>query len=519
MDINCKPKSFETVYAERTDIDNETEYTLSEYMPNVQRIIKTDVHIKITDKSVSHDRAEICGETVYTVLYVSENSGLLKCVVFKDDFSKEFVFPAPFAGDPDSLYISARVLPGTASSKISGQRRIVSRSKFSLICEIADICRDTYCDGTEEASPDCEIEYLRRNLTTAETKVFENIYCGISDSIRIDENMPEISDIVCAQSSVCVKSINQSEGEAEIAGELTFTCLYEAKNGETSEYVSMERTLPFKTRVDMPDTDGSWKTIAEASLTSLSADSSSDNYGEQKMVDIEAGIDITVMAFKNSDCSVYTDIYSTECCITPQRNVIRTHSLVGNYTGFLEFSDRIRFELRGITDIVSTSINLAFGSPEFSDGTVFVPARGTLCVLGMKENGEIDAQTSAVNLHIPAENIPYSLSAQNRLHWFNFSSVCRHECELVSGELQLRLWINQSCAALCEESTEIVCGYSKCDSDSAVCKKSGFTLYYPQAGESVWSVAKSHLVSCERLRAENGVEGDFFDGKKAVILH
>ena len=516
MEINTKICPFETVYSDKCEIENETEYSLSEYMPNIQRIVKTEARVKILDKSVEHDGVTIYGEIVYTVLYVSENSGLLKCVVFKDDFSKSFDFPIPAERDLENLYVLVRTVPPSASSKLSAQRKICSRSKFMLSCEVIDISQDTYCRDSDE-TPDCEIEYLRKDIMNASARISEDNPYNISEDIKVDDDMPEISDIVSAEASVCIKSISHSDGIADISGELTFHCLYESKTGETSEYVSMEKAIPFKTEIDIPGTDSSWKIIAEANLMSLSADSTSDNFGEQKLINVGAGIDITAMAFKNEECTIFTDIYSTECCIEPERKNIRVLSLADAFTGILEFADRIKFELRGITDIVSSSLRMSFGNPEFSEGYVFIPARGLLSVLGMKENGEIESQTSVVNIKIPAENIPYSLSG-NKLRWYNLSSVCRYECELISGELVLRLWVNENCAALNEENIAIISGYSKCEGGKS-CRKSGFTLYYPQAGESVWKVAKDHFVSCERLRAENGIEGEFFDGKKAVILH
>lgn len=523
MELTQKADLFDTVYADRCDMDHETEYALSEYMPNIQKIVKTDAKIKILDKTTDHDGVTVEGEVVYTVLYISENTGRLKCAVFKEDCSKRFDFPAGETVEAEGTYAYVRADPLFSSAKIAGQRRIAARSKFALSCTVYKI---TGADGGIEENeaadddlPECGIEYLRRDITSAELRISEGNPVNLAEEIKIDDDLPEISDIISAEASVCVKNISHTDGMAEVSGELTFRCLYETKNGEasTSEYVSLERMLPFRTEVLLPETDYSWKLIAEASLTALSADTASDNYGEQKIVEVGAGVDVCVKAFRNRTLTVCTDMYATTGRVTPQRQNIRNVSLADCWNGTCDFADRIRFELHGITEIASTSIRLIFSNPELSDGTVTLPARGTLCVLGMKENGEIDAQSAPLNLRIPVDCIPPSLFS-GKLRWFNLSTVCRHECEILNGELMLRLWVNLSCAALNEETMEIVCGYEK-DGEAGACAKSGFTLYYPQAGESVWNVAKDHAVSCRKLRTENGVEGEFFDGKKAVLLH
>ncbi len=517
MENNLNPTAFDIVFAEKSDIENNAEYTLSEYMQNISHIVKTDAKIKITDKEIFPGKISVSGEVVYDVLYVAENSGKLKCVVFKKDFLKELAVKNDLYDNADSLYVAVKISPANASAKLSDARNITAHSKFSLYCEVVDMSDRIFClDDT--FVPDCTTEYLRKDLDAAVIRISDRNFHNISESFEIDGEMPEISDIIDASADVCVKNIVRSEGLCKVDAEMTFNCLYEAKNGDDSEYVSLERAIPFSVELESDESDSSWSAVGDIKLVSLSADSSADNFGEQKVIDVNAGVEITLALFKNSPCTIIEDMYSTECCIEPDRKNVKFVGFENTYNDIIDYTDRIHFDLHSIVDIISSSLRLSFGNPEFSDGRVYIPARGVLGILGLKENGEADARTSQITLRIPAENISPEIF-DKKLRWLNYTSVCHHECSLASGELVLHLGISENLAAFIEESENAVLGYEKSEDDSnRKNKKCGFTVYFPEKGESVWNAAKTHFVSCERLKAENAIEGDSFDGKKAIVM-
>ncbi len=516
MDNNQKKKISDMFLSDKSEYENSAEYELSDYMPSVQRIVKTDAKIRISDKNLNSNGVDITGEVVYTVIYISDPGGILTSVIFREDFEKHIDFESAELSQASDMNLRIACLPQSYSSKMINNRKIAARSKFTIVCEIVDL---NYCDCFEELpdTDDCETEYLSRNIVKSDIKYFDNIQASLSEEITVDEGMPEIVNIISANSDVCIKSISCSNNSADITGEISFTCLYEARSGNETEYVSMYKVLPFRTETELADIDASWNLMAEAELTSLSADAVTDNYGENKNIDVSFGVCINVIAIKNATNTVVTDMYSTKCDLAPKRMVVRNYSLAGKYEDLICYEERIRFDLRGINDIVSSDLSINFGNPELSEGKVVIPCKGILSVMGTKENGTIESQTSQITLKIVSTGIPAELFL-NKNKWINTCSVCRYECEPVKGELLLRLWVNQNFAALKEENIDIICGYEKNERES-INNSCGFTLYYPSDGESVWNVAKDHHVSLQRMIAENGIEGEAFDGKRAVILH
>ena len=515
MDYELKPNSFNTIFSEKKDVENEAEYTLSDYMPSVSRIVKTEAMLKITDKLVNSGKLDLSGEIVYTVLYTAENSGLLKCALFKEDFEEEYDMHTD-TEKVANLCVFVKSVPIHATAKLVGQRTFAARSKFSLSAEVVDLSSDDfYVD--ERHAPECDIEYLRKDITASAMRVSENGRVNISESFEIDADMPEISDVVDAAAQVFVKSVSVSDDMVSVSAEMDFSCIYEAKGEDGGEYVSLSRTIAFGTQIEMPDVDAGWKIVCDIKLLSLTCDCTGDNFGEQRVIELNAAADIMPVAIKNTESSVIEDMYSTECNIVPKRQNVHITSLAETYTEKVAYSDRVRFELRGISDIISSSLNINFGNPEISQGEVFIPAKGILSILGMKENGDMDARSSQISIRIKETNIS-PLLFENKPRWINFCTVCHHECSISNGELVLDLVIAENLAALCEQTAQVITDHEKDGDAIKNTKKCSFVLYYPEKGESVWKVAKDHGVSCERVCAENGIDGKTFDGKKTVVL-
>ncbi|MBE6570966.1 MAG: DUF3794 domain-containing protein [Ruminococcaceae bacterium] len=515
MDYELKPNSFNTIFSEKKDVENEAEYTLSDYMPSVSRIVKTEAKLNITDKLVNAGKLDISGEIVYTVLYTAENSGLLKCALFKEDFDEQYDMRTD-TENVGNLCVFVKSVPIHATSKLVGQRTFAARSKFSLAVEVVDMSAgDFYID--ERHAPECDVEYLRKDITASALRVAENGRVDISESFEIDADMPEISDIVDADAQVFVKSVSVSEDMVSVSAEMEFTCIYEARGENGGEYVSLSKTITFGTQIEMPDVDAGWKAVCDIKLLSLTCDCTGDNFGEQRVIEINAAADIMPVALKNTESTVIEDMYSTECEIIQKRQNVHITSLADIYTETVAYSDRVRFELRGISDIISSSLDINFGNPELSQGEVVIPAKGILSILGMKENGDTDARSSQISIRIKDGNIPPELF-ENKLRWINFCTVCHHECSISNGELVLDIKINENLAALYEETAQVITDHEKAGESAKNTKKCSFVLYYPENGESVWKVAKDHGVSCERVCAENDIDGKTFDGKKTVVL-
>jgi hypothetical protein len=210
-------------------------------------------------------------------------------------------------------------------------------------------------------------------------------------------------------------------------------------------------------------------------------------------------------------------MYSTNKSITPVWEKQKILHVIDKFPTEAIYKDKVHIDLRGITDIVSNSLELSFAPPEFTDGTTFVPAKGVLSVLGIKENGEADSQSTQVSIRIPIKNIPHEIFS-NKLKWICNTYICSYDCALSGGELSLNLAIDGSAIALCEENVEVITSYDINENED--CKKAagGFSLYYATKGENVWDVAKKHGVSYEKIKKDNAINTMSFEKDTAVIL-
>lgn len=520
MNYTCAPTSFESLLSEKREIEKETEYLLPEYLPNVQSIVRADASVKIGNTSVGENNVSVSGQLIYTVLYLSEHDGVLKSAVFTDDmtayFDREKRDTEMYSDAELHTFTDACVL--ACNVKAAGQRRIAAKARIGLSCEVLLNGKESSESNTESKDDSCDIQYLLRTIESGRIGASEESHQELNEEIYLEEEMPEIAEVLSFDGSCCVKEVNDSGmGTAEAVGELSVSCLYTAHHEDTVEYISFTKEIPFRLEVAMPEPIYDGKLLPKVTIASLHVDSLSDSYGDRKVLSVNAELVTQLFSFGNESVSVCEDLYSTECVCTPIRYRVRNFTFIDTFTGLAYAEERLRTELRGISEIIGTDLKLCFGMPENIEGKIFLPARGTLSVLGQKENGEIESVRTSVSTRLVSNDMPLSLFGERRTKWLNMTALCSHKCEMVGGELLLKIWAREGYAAFYDESPELVCDCERREEEPKG-KSCSFTLYYPDEGESVWNVAKAHAVSVERVKAENKIEGDRFTQTSPVVL-
>lgn len=512
MDTKCTNSYFETVFSDRREISSSAEYTLTEYMQGVKRIVRTSSFVRILEKVINDGYVTVAGEVVYSVLYIGDNTGLLKNISFKEPFETRFDKQLDVDSD-DVFHIFVKTSPVVSTARNTGSRLITAKGKFTLVCDVLKVNESDFCmDFAEEV---CGIETLKEVIDTAQLLVSKKASVDISEEIKLDSDAPEINEFICSEISVCTFSHEISDGVCKVKGKVNLKWLYESRSDEDAQYISAENEFPFESEVEVPCIDSEWTVNVNARADSVNINPLTDDYGEQRIIDFSAIVELSVTAIKNNKCTIVKDMYSTSDSIVPQKSKRRMFSLVGAYDTDAIYRDKIHMDLRGITEILSDSLELSFTQPEFSDGEAYIQAKGILNILGVRENGELESQSSGVNMKIPV-NVPEEIFI-NKLKWFCDTHVCTYGIVLSGGELHITVNMQGKAIALKEEYIEMVDGYEKSENQ---CENtlSGFSLYYPQKGESIWNIAKNHRVSYKKFKAENDIHGTDFEKETPVIL-
>lgn len=513
MKLDCCKKNFKFINADKAEIEKEAEFELPEYRSGIRKILASNAEIKIDEKEINNAEIYLSGEIIWKILYITEPDNKIKSISFSENFEKQIPLKNQSVSEDDEIKIFVRPYPVNFSAKLSGQRKIYARSKFIVTCDVILLENEEECKENEETNQ--KIQLKKKELDCADLKFSEKENFDISREISIDSEMPEIREILYTQPALCLKVASVSENRATIKGELSVSCLYESES-EPEDYVSYEKTVPFEREVYIDSSTGTdIYPVYDLAMFSVSVEN--DDYSERRVLKITADVDVCLAVISNKKCCVVSDIYSTDCVLIPEM----TQEKVLNFLGVRDVSEtsreRVRGELRGISDILYSCVDITFSNPEFENDTPYINAKGILRLMGSKENGEIEGASVNISLKIPLQN--FSLKTyQRKVNWINGLSVSSHECKIVNGEVMLSLTVCGEMMAFEEITEDVVSEYSESD-QSSLSGANGFTLYYPESGESVWDVAKSHMVDINRFVAENNITGEYFDGKTAVLLH
>ena len=518
MDNTVMP-NYEKVFCEKTEKENMLDFALPEYMPSISKIIKADAQPKITDKSIQNDKVTLECEAVYNIVYVSDFKNKLKSIQCKSEFTCEFPCAglSERVGDDPVIYASA--FTNSCSCKILNNRKIALKSKISVCADVLDLKYiPVMC--TNDSEDENQYQYLEENIESAEVMNLQDMSRLVNEELKVDDSMPDDSEIIYAAGSVCIENATAETDNVKVMCSLEFHCLYESRNeNDESEYITFIKKIPFSCEYEWPGIDSSYSVLACADVYSLSCDASIDNYGENRNITVSSLIKFNISAFRNAEGKYAKDVYSTKCAVDFSRKNFTLEKFYAVISDNVFAEEKIKADMRGISDILDTNIKIKFFQPEIKDSSVCIPAKGVLSVLGMSDSGELRAEEIAFGMKISSNELSERLGRDfSKYVFFCCDELCSHECVLHNGELILKMNIIQRCAVLEKYQISVVCDISESKENDENFSKQTFALYYPDKDDTVWSVAKSHRVSGDSIRTYNKLNGDSISDKKVIII-
>ena len=132
---------------------------------------------------------------------------------------------------------------------------------------------------------------------------------------------------------------------------------------------------------------------------------------------------------------------------------------------------------------------------------------------GISENGVPNHLKTGFNTKVPLNSAVYPQGVRADL----YTGVTDGGCSIKSGELIAFADVN-ICGVLTEKNTvnavseTVPCEKSEADD------KGQIIVYYPDENESVWETAKKYSVNPEKLKEQNGIEGDSLSGVRMIVV-
>lgn len=502
MDYTLEKKSVpvrETIFDGCLEQPIDLDFTLPDYCPGIEKILKCSVTPKIHSKELSGDRLTIDGMVTVCVLYIDEEKKSLRSCEHSIPYSGNMTVKS----NCSDAVIIAYAKPEYVNCRAISQRRLDIHGAFSLCAKIeAIINRETsvYCQSED-------IQLRKNRVPCSRLCALSQQQFSVMEELEPTNGSPTVRTII--KNNVRVKPIDCkiAGDKAMIKGELIVRVLYIADN-EISENAVMEFSIPIGQVVDTPGIETNAKVDYRLQLLSsdvrLVEDGSNENIGG---ISVDCKLCAFVAAYCDEEMEYISDAYSTDFELESEYSQIQISKLMNLSRESSITKSSTDTETNGISKVIDIWGENCTAEPAFENGTAVVKGKLNICILALdnesipfyierninylcplKLTDEKHAST-IIEASANVESISYRLSGGSKIDL---------RCEIT---IDTRIFESNSAKVLSSAHADEEHRY-KNSTDVAL------TLYYAQKGESVWNIARNYHSKCDAIMQENEITDD-----------
>lgn len=483
----------------------ETDFTLPDYCPDIGRILKCLAAPRINTRSLSSNGLNIEGTTRLEVIYLDGRDKHLRCC----EHDLPFSINIPLNDCPDAASAKLGTRVEYINCRAVSQRKVDIHGAFTVRVTINSRKSSEILTDAEGAG--IRLRRDRLNISTCAGRTQSTF--TISEALELAAGKPPIASIVRSSAFIKTAECKAISNKLIMKGEAVLKVVYVTEPDGGIE--SMEYSLPFNQFLDMNGADDSCMTDCSASVTSLEISLRTDPDGEYRRMGVDIRAVADAAAYTAREVSVVSDAYSVDCELKTERRYMNFERYLGEAVGRNTISAELTTEkeIARVCDIWC----------EFGDAAANVKENGTTVSGDMLVCAIIecaDSEKEYIEKSVPFE-CKMSLSENIGVGHANVSVYVQSCAYNLVGA---------SCAAV---KTELVCDTSIYEDIQLSCicsiepdeshvknhmNEPALVVYFADAGEELWDIARAHNASVETIKAENDISEDKLEQKHMLLI-
>ena len=496
----------------------QNDIVLPDYCDDISRIIRVDAKPIIKNKYANKDVARVNGIVAVTVVYISDPHKQLRSFSFVNDFDHSLDVP----GIMSNHRLAASMELGELNCRLLNPRKMTVRIDTGISIKTSEVksggkefeASNFYSPSELDEHDGIHIEKLRRTFEVCDALSGDG-------EIKIEENI-EIADgdaaneIIYADISTTVDEIKALHGKAVVKFTSSIKLLYSSVE-DRNKYIKISKEISGTHIIDIDDLDEQYECTANISLSSLKTDIDIDQYGDNKMLNVDSILQIEVAAYKNNEREIVVDAYAPRFENSVHNEIMKIQRYKGIYKDVQKVEDSIELEesLLMMEEVMDISGLIVISSVSVGDSAVTIESSAELSV--MVKGGEDEIQEIACSIPLKSE-----ISAGEKIIGGAADvsgRILSVEAFIDAGKLTAKISVSHECVIF---ENEIINMARAMIIDPEIPKPGKkdvqMIIYYPSKAESLWSVAKKYDSRVSKIMKYNKLESQSIGDKKIIIV-
>ena len=494
----------ELIYEGSMEQAVDSDITLPDYCPDIQRILKCCISPQVTGTQSAGGRITVEGTVLIRLIYVCEQ-GRVHCFEQSQPFSR-FVEVSEM---PQDVCVKVQARTEYVNCRAVSQRRIDVHASVTLTVRASAPCSEELIDQAEGGG----VQIRRSCVPVSSVRTCTQRSFTVSEVMELGHSQPQISQIISTSSCIRVQDIKVIPNKILLKGELEIKTLYcSEESSDPAEKIT--NCIPISQILEAEGIDEQCSSDVRLDVTCLEVTPKSDAEGELRLLDITARICASVCAYVEAQAPMVTDVYSTAYDLNAERKIVRLSRLTDIFTdttlckGTLEIPGA---DLSGVVDVWSGGVTV---SVSVKEDQIVLSGTVTVCMLTIDSSGELQYMERQTDYEYVRRMEGGASAACD-------PSVSVHAMDYVMGgdgriDVRIELSITASVFEMVEK--KVVSGISLLEEHPKQAPDAALTIYYCDAGENVWDIAVKYNTTVQAIMGENKLTEETVPEKCMLLI-
>lgn len=500
----------QTVSLNQTVFDNSVEQsidcdlTLPDYCPVIQRILKCNVTPQINSYQMVGDRLTIDGFTLIRLFYTDENNKSVRCYEYQTPYSKSVEIKAAAENAcvsvcADMQYVNCRAV---------SQRRVDIHGSFSLKIKISVCSNENIITNVEGGG----MELRRKSSSISSIAGEAQRQFIVNEVLEIGSAKPAVQQIIRCNATAILRDFKIITNKLLLKGELVVKTLYCADSLDSNLEI-VENSIPISQIIDMEGVDDTSVCDVRLNVLSFELQTKTDASGETRLLDANAKINASIKAMKMIDIDVITDAYSTQCELNMETKSMEFEKLVETFHDTALCRKTIDVgSLSNVLDVWCDSISPTAVQEE---NALWIRGTAVVCMLAISTDGSPVYIERTLDFEYKRE---LKISGE-KIACQPFVNVLASDYTLNGADrLDVRLELSMDASVFITQSTKMISELSLDETREKSKNTAALTIYFAEAGEQVWEIARSYNTTVHAIVEENELKEEMIREKCMLLI-
>lgn len=489
------------------EIPVDLDFSLPDYCPDIQRILKCGIHPKVSTRNISGDRLNIDGNIDIKIIYVDSDKKSVRCCENTTSFS---------------CSIDLRTSPENAVSIISSRIeymncRAVSPRKIDIHGAVA-ICAKVYNKSGQDIVYKIEGDDVQQKKSQEILSNLEGMgqqQFSISEMLDLGQNKPAPEIIIRSDISLIPKEYKNMVNKVAVKGEALVKILY-IGDISSGQLEVMEYSIPFNQVIDVPGaTDESQCTVC-LEVLSHEEQIQGDEQGVSNFImeDIKAAA--TIMAYGEKEIEMIKDAYSVNYDLEYTNEIIKLCRISQNIDSSFSVNGTIEFTEFNISRVIDIWSDVSSINGKYENGEILFEGKMNVCILAIdleetpfyieriidvrhKKPLDSDCEEIIVESEICPTAIGYRITG--------------------SGSIEVKADINLNATVYTCKKHNTISGATASETQPQTKdSNAALTIYFAEPGETIWDIARKYYTYEDAIKEENDISEEVINQSRMILI-